>query len=195
MRLIPSDHSPFARIRTHRGNVAPCSDSTGACMILFHGAASKRQKADNRGMRLRATLASLLTAVLLSVSSAASNCEITCDLAKTSPSCHGSAVHGHLLQQMAGMPGMEHKASSERGNEGPALVATAPACPTHACTQQPAVFIEQKAAVAHVPLSTDAALLDSFQLLPEPLLTGLPSRGPPHFRPARPVSLSTTLRI
>ena len=146
-------------------------------------------------MRFRATLASFLTVVLLSISSAASNCELKCDLAAMMPSCHSPVIQKHKQEQMADMPGMEHKASPKLANKTKALVATAPTCSTHACAQQPAVFIEQKATVAHVSLSTEAALFDAFQFAPEPTLAGLSSRGPPHFRPATPVSLRTTLRL
>jgi len=93
------------------------------------------------------------------------------------------------------MLGMEHKAFPEQEKENPTLVATAPVCKVHVCAQQPAVFGEQKAVVAHVLLSTGAMFFDSLQFAPEPATAGISSRGPPQLRPATPISLHTTLRV
>lgn len=146
-------------------------------------------------MRFRATLASSMTVILLLISSAAAKCEIKCELAKTLPRCHGGGVKAQAHQQTAEMPGMEHKASPEQGKDAVALVATAPVCKVHACAQQPAVFGEQKAVVAHVLLSTGAVFFDSLHFATGPATEGSSSRGPPHLRPATPISLHTTLRV
>ena len=90
---------------------------------------------------------------------------------------------------------MEHKAFSGQGNQIPNLTATAPACKVHACAQQPATFIEQKATIAHVSLSSEAVFFASPQFAPEPANAGFSSRGPPVFWLATPVSLRTTLRV
>lgn len=144
-------------------------------------------------MRLRATLASLLTVILLSISPATSNCEIKCDIAKTQPSCHSSSVQAH--RQMAGMPGMEQNASLDFQNEFSALIATAPVCRTHACAQQPAVFSEQKAVFANISVATEMVFSDFAQFAHEPVIATFYVRGPPHYRPSTPVSLRTTLRV
>ena len=164
-------------------------------MTLFHDAASNGQKVNTSSMRFRATLASLLTVILLSLAPFASKCEIQCDLASRGPSCHGSSVQAHGKQQMAGMAGMEQKAPPGLGDQVPTLIAAAPACHTHACALQPAVFSEQKSVVAHVSVSAEAVFFDSLQFAPEPAIAGFSSRGPPSLRPATPVSLRTTLRV
>lgn len=147
-------------------------------------------------MRLRATWASLLTVMLLSLAPAASQCEIKCDLASMGPSCHSSRIQAQgTQQQMAGMPGMEQKASSSVEDQIPTSVVNAPACHTHACAQQPAVFIEQKAAIAHVSVSTGAVFFEPLQFAPESANAGFSSRGPPLFQLATPVSFRTTLRV
>ena len=146
-------------------------------------------------MRFRATLASLLTVILLSFAPLASKCEIQCDLAGMGPSCHDSSNKAHEMQQMAPMPGMEQKASPELSNHVSSILVALPACHTHVCVQQPAVFSQQKAVLAHVSISSQAGFFDLLQFAPEPANAGFSSRGPPDLRPATPVSLRTTLRI
>ena len=93
------------------------------------------------------------------------------------------------------MPGMEHRASPQSVNESEASVVLARGYPTHACAQQPVLLIEQKAAVAHVSVSTEAVAFDSFEFAPKPTTNELSSRGPPPFRPSTPISLHTSLRV
>lgn len=146
-------------------------------------------------MKFRVALASLLAVILLSMSSAASICEIKCDLAQTIPICHGNAVQQKPAGQMTDMPGMDHMAATESDNANKALVQIAPNCHAHACAQQPAALIKQRAPVAHATLCTEPIILDSSRFAPEPVIAELSSRGPPRFRLATPVSLHTTLRV
>lgn len=119
-------------------------------------------------MRFRATLASLLTVMLLSLAPFASGCEIKCDMASMGNGCRGSSVSAHGNQTMAGMAGMEQKISPEPGDQDQSLVAAAPACHTHVCAQQPAVFSEQRSVVAHVSMTVEAVCLQMFQVASEP---------------------------
>lgn len=166
-------------------------------MTLFHGAASNGKKVDTRTMRFRATLASVLTVILLSISSAASNCEIKCDLGSLAPSCHGSKAP--LRAQHGSMPAMDvmtHDAAGESSvTETPTVVAQAATCRTHDCFQQPSLFVEQKIAVAQSPSSLGSVIPVELQFVPEPAVTEFLGRGPPPYRPSTPVSLRTTLRV
>lgn len=152
-------------------------------------------------MRLRATLASFLTLILVSLPSVAANCEIKCGLAQTLPSCHTSGVQAKAGQQaqaqeqMANMPGMEHMGAADQDSEALVSVVTALDCRAHVCAQQPAFFSEQKAVVAHASVSTEAVFFDSFQFAPELLNTEVSSRGPPLLHPSTPITLHTTLRV
>lgn len=148
-------------------------------------------------MRFRATLASVLTVILLSISPAASNCEIECDLASLAPSCHGSkgairAQHG----SMPAMAGMTHNAAAESSlAETPAVVAQAATCRTHDCFQQPSLFVEKTIAVAQSSSSLGSVIPVELLFVPEPSVTKFLGRGPPPYRPSTPVSLRTTLRV
>lgn len=146
-------------------------------------------------MQFRAALASLLTVILLSISAAASNCEIRCDLSSMGPSCHSSGKASIQHQDMPPMGGMEHQVSESGGTGTSVLVAIQPACPTHACVQQPVLFDEQKAALVYLSQSVTAVMCDVVQFAPEPTIAGLSVRGPPIFRPATPITLRTTLRV
>lgn len=146
-------------------------------------------------MQFRATLASVMTVILLSISSAASKCEIKCEFATAVQSCHGGGVQAQAHEQMAGMPGMAPKASPEQGKQTTALVATAPSCKAHACAQPPALFSEQKAVAAHVSLSTEAVFSSPLLFVPEPAMAGFSSRGPPNLQLATPITLHTTHQV
>lgn len=151
-------------------------------------------------MRLRATLASFLTLILVSLPAVAANCEIKCGLAQALPSCHDrvQAKAGQQAQaqvQMAGMSGMAHRTASDQNSQALVSVVNALDCKVHVCTQQPSFFSEQKAVVAHASVSTDAVLFDAFQVAPELLNTEVSPRGPPLLRPSTPITLHTTLRI
>jgi hypothetical protein len=93
------------------------------------------------------------------------------------------------------MGGMEHQVSESGGTGTSVLVAIQPACPTHACVQQPVLFDEQKAALVYLSQSVTAVMCDVVQFAPEPTIAGLSVRGPPIFRPATPITLRTTLRV
>jgi hypothetical protein len=148
-------------------------------------------------MRFRATWASFLTAMLLFISSAASNCEIKCELTSSGPSCHAAAHTGRAQhEQMPAMSGMQHdSATGSSGSSTAMFFLHSAACQAHACAQQPAVLDEQRAAVSHVSRSVPAVSHDPSRFAPEPTLAGFAVRGPPSFRPATPVSGGTTLLV
>ena len=148
-------------------------------------------------MRFRATLASLLTVILLSVLSVTLSCEIKCDVATLTPSCHGSeSVLQTQHDSMGDMPGMaQSSATSSSVAEVPVVVAQAPICRTHDCVQQPSLLVEQRVVIAHGPSMLEAVVPAGLHFVLEPTLTEFLGRGPPPYRPATPVSLRTTLRI
>ncbi len=151
-------------------------------------------------MRLRATIASFLTLILVSLPAVAANCEIKCGLAQALSSCHDgvqakAGQQAQAQERMADMPGMAHRTASDRNSQALVSVVNALNCEVHVCAQQPSFFSEQKAVVAHASVSTDAVLFDAFQVAPELQHTEVSPRGPPLLRPSTPITLHTTLRV
>ena len=148
-------------------------------------------------MRFRATLAGFLTTIFLSVSSAASNCAIKCDLASLAPSCHGSGAPIRAQHDsMPAMAGMTHDAAAESaGTETPTVVAHSATCRIHDCVQQPSLLVERRLAVAQFPLTLGSVVTAGLEFVPEPAMTEFLGRAPPPYRQSTPVSLRTTLRV
>ena len=167
------------------------------CVVPFPWRCIKGTGMQITAMRLRATLASILTVILLSISSTALSCEIKCDFASLAPSCHGSraslrAQHG----SMPAMAGMTHDAVPESaGVKTPTVVAQDAPCRIHDCIQQPTSLVERRAAVALSPSIPGPVTPSGSRFVPEPALTELLGPGPPPCRPSTPVTLSTTLRV
>ena len=162
---------------------------------------------DTRAMRFRAIWAGLLAVLLLSLSPAASACEIKCDLAHGMPSCHGKAVAPGLQRshtspaEMAGMkmadvsrePTQHLGASEHDASFAPA------ACHHRVCAQSPMLMEDEGAQSAQVTLNPQAVHLIVTSLWSaSPGMCISARRAPPlfpsHVR-STPVSLHTTLRV
>ncbi len=144
-------------------------------------------------MRFRATLASVLTVMMLSFSSFASNCEVRCDLKSVVGTCHG-APHTGQHDAMSAMAGMNHAKAKPDTGAGPAFASPSADCRHHVCAQQP-VLNEQQAALTHIVVSVGLVPPVSLQFASDPVFEVSFARGPPPFSPATPVSLHTTLLI
>jgi hypothetical protein len=151
-------------------------------------------------MRFRATLASLLAVLLVSVSCVASACEVSCDLKTRVACCHsGSAAQTHSGRSDTQMATMKHCAmtASDRSTQPPnsATVEAFQSCQHHVCmcSRQPALPNEVVAA-AHPIVSQNAAT----SMLPFVSSAGssqiLTSAAPPR-RTSSLVSLFTILRV
>lgn len=147
-------------------------------------------------MRFRATLAGLMTAVLLFLSPAVAYCEIKCELAETLPSCHSSSpVRPEVQQDMPDMPGMERQVSSAHESGDRVLRANAASCEDHTCLQPTPILRSNRILAAPILPSAQAAFHDVFEFEPEPLCLGLLPRGPPQLNRATPITFRTTLRV
>lgn len=148
-------------------------------------------------MRFRATLASLLTVMLLSFSCLASTCEIKCDLKSVLPGCDGTSMHAekqhHPMPAMAGMD--RHSPSEVVTPSSEALASSSQSCAHHVCAQSPALLSEQKAVIAHVLISAGGPVSEPPAVSSQEAIGAQLVRGPPPFRLATPVSLHTTLLI
>lgn len=191
----PANKNPwFARFLSHR------RVGRAAFLKIIDGSnfASKRWRVDTIFMRFRATLASLLTVILLSFSSDASACEIRCDRASLGVSCHAGMKHSPQQRStsMSSMPEMDASPAGEEADPGPAIAsAVAQSCSHHVCAPQPVLLNAQTRAFTNTDLSHQVSLL--FALPQEYVAPSgiLPVRGPPPIHRASPVSLRTTLRI
>ena len=158
-------------------------------------------------MRFRAIWAGLLAVLLLSLSPAASACEIQCDLAHGLPSCHGKAVapqHQRSHTSPAEMAGMtmaavtreptQHLGASEHD------ASFAPAACQHRVCAEPAMLMKDEGAQSiQVTLNPQAIHLIATLLWSAATGTGVSARGAPTLSPSHlrstPVSLHTTLRV
>ena len=148
-------------------------------------------------MKFRGILAGFLTAVLLSLSTVAAECQVKCGLGSMAPSCHkreSQATEHEAMPLMAAMEGMHHDNGVRSPAQTEEILAVNSACATHVCSQLPAKTTERKA-VNYTLISVPAPFQAEFQLSPEPWLGELLSRGPPHLRETTPVSLRTSLRV
>ncbi len=98
-------------------------------------------------MRMRANLASVLTAILLSVSLATSACETRCELKGTAPSCHSALGEAASQSRMASMPGMAQTAEESAANIHTAFAPVSQVCQHPVCMQQPALSSDITTAV------------------------------------------------
>ena len=144
----------------------------------------------------RATLASLLAVILLSLSPLASACQIHCDQASAGASCHSTAAHSspQSTHSMLAMPGMGESQVAEANPGFPVVSGAAQSCFHHICAQQPVLLKSAPQAFTSLDLSHQVPLLYS---LPQAYAVPsgiVPVRGPPPIQRASPVSLHTTLR-
>lgn len=153
-------------------------------------------------MRMRSLLTSLLAALLLSVPSLASVCEIRCDLTGVGRPCHGVPGNGvSESRQMAGMPGMESAAGTQA--DASTALLHSQSCFRHVCADQRLVlpeklqntFQQRSQAAAH----SGAIILIAEQGVVVAWVADRPDaahpRGSPHVGLSSPVSRHTTLRV
>lgn len=154
-------------------------------------------------MELRATLAALLAVVLLSLSSAASTCELRCDLANVGAPCHGNAPasgqdRGHAMSSE--MPGMRMAAVPQEHGAGlgavdhAITVAVPDTCNHPVCPEKPVLLKDESGRLARIPLSYHVVALLA-TLLWSKAPTVFSARGAPPVATSTPVSLHTTLRV
>lgn len=148
-------------------------------------------------MRLRATWATLLTVMMLSLSVVASACEIQCGLKSASPGCHGRSRQSPSQQgkEMPAMADMGHAAIDDAAASHPAIVVQPPACSHRLCMQEPAFSTNRDELAVHAICSVQVAALIEATVIP-----AVPGRshsvpGAPHLRISCPVALHTTLRV
>lgn len=166
-------------------------------------------------MRFRAAWAGLLMVLLLSLSTAATACEVACGLAGLGASCHGEAMlhpsqhapskAGSKAGSMAGMSMTPMRQETAKPPQSAGAVADAAmaavrvgdglGCIHAGCGQSPALLKNEAAQRAQADVSPQAVVLMGL-LLPPPAARGrVPAREAPHLPVRSPVSLRTTLRI
>ena len=169
------------------------------CRTRFH-----REMVDTVFMKFRATLAGLLAAVLLSLSSAASACELRCDLARVGAPCRGkaSASPQEEGQTMASeMPGMTMAATQQK--HGPAMgisehatmLSLPDACDHPVCSETPLLAQDERTQLTQLTLSYQVVTLIVTLLWSKPPSALAFVRGAPPLPTPTPVSLHTTLRV
>ena len=156
-------------------------------------------------MKLRATLVGILTAILLSLSSAASACELRCDLARVGAPCHGQAFaspeqHGPAMSSE--MPGMamtsmqqKHEAAALRVSGDAARVVSPDACKHAVCSEKPLLLKDETTLLLQKTLSYQVVALVAALLWPKALSAFFAARGAPPLPPHTLVSLHTALRV
>ena len=171
---------------------------------------------DTGAMSFRAILAGLLAAVLFSLSSATSACQLRCGLASMGAPCHGEAASSArqgAKTMPAGMPGMamttlqdKHEPALNAASHpalNPALnlsganamAALHDGCSHSVCSEAPVLLTDEEIQVAQPVLIHQAAVLLAALLWSKPSNTFLQARGAPPLPTATPVSLHTTLRV
>ena len=168
------------------------------CAPREHPHSMQMQRCSILTMRFKATLASLLAVLLVSVSCVASACEVSCDLKTRVACCHsGSAAQTHSGRSDAQMATMKHCAmtASDRSTQPPnsATVEAFQSCQHCVCSQQPALPNEVVAA-AHPIVSQNAATSMLPFVSPAGSSQVLTSAAPPR-RTSSLVSLYTILRV
>lgn len=151
-------------------------------------------------MRFRATIASLLTVILLSFSFVASACETRCDLKSVLPSCHSGSqnAQAHAQPTMASMPSMEHTEANSTGQATIhlAVVQVSQVCEHSVCVQQPALLSNDNAvALTHLLPSFVAVAYVAAWMMDAPEMAWRPVVGSTLARSSSPVALHTTLRV
>lgn len=145
-------------------------------------------------MRFRRTLASLLTVMLLSFSSFASDCEIRCDLKSIAGSCH-AAAHSGQQGTMSAMAGMVHSAAKQDKAASAVFASQPNACEHHVCAQPLVVLDLHKTALSIDSSHVGLALANPLLFASDPTFAFSLVRGPPLLTRSTPVSLHTTLLI
>jgi hypothetical protein len=141
-------------------------------------------------MRLRATLAGLLTVILLLLSSVASACEIRCNAARGLPECYASQAVGMQMPAAAGMQDDEDCCGAV------SVWPSAPhGCQHQACSIEPALRSELAGMSAHLPPVATIESIDREGYKSSMRAHSIAGRGPPQLRAASPVSLHTTARV
>lgn len=140
----------------------------------------------------RATVASLLAVMVLSIASLASVCEIQCDLKEIGSGCphHGLLAHGaHEANAVHSMPGMQKEMAAQ------AVQAIYSGCDHEGCAQQPALITRRNAvAVSGMQIYHPVVLLAAI-LMPADCRDVSRVLGSPPREGPSPVTLHTTLRV
>src|ERR1700731_3062104 len=134
-------------------------------------------------MRFRATLASLLPALLLSLSFMSSACESQCELKTLMPSCHALSAKRHLPdeQNMPAMPGMDAGSTPQNVSAAgdAAVLPVSPECEHHVCSQQALLLSDENGGLARPSSSVE---MQASIVMPLPFALQnrwLPARGSP----------------
>ncbi len=111
-----------------------------------------------KAVGLRATVASIVAVMLLSLSCIAGVCDVSCELTSLGQSCHG---HNNLrVDQHVRMPntGMQHCGMDvDHGNKTDVTLRPRfSSCSQHAFTQQPVLLNEKRGTVSHLSLNQSA---------------------------------------
>jgi hypothetical protein len=151
-------------------------------------------------MKLRAALASLLAIILLSFCSAASACQLRCDLENAGHPCHGGSEAGshHELSGTRQMEGVQHCAMTEASPSlhAPLLLCQSnEPCQHQLCSDQPVQLMDQSETAARlIPIQPAVTMLVEVRQ-PAHALQTLSFEAPPQ-RTTSVLSLqTTTLRI
>lgn len=144
-------------------------------------------------MWFRATLAGLLTVMLLSLSPLASACEMKCELASMGASWHGASAEMANMQ----LPGMQHQGVAEKPStdSGTVLLPTSSACSQHICADHPVLRKGESVGTAPSAGSRLAFVVVYALSLPAVPQGFVLSRAAPLIFTPSPVSLHTTLRV
>lgn len=149
-------------------------------------------------MRFRAIWASLLTVLLLSLTPAASACQMKCILPSAGMVCHKSP--SALFQQdkpadsMAGMHLAMHQAAACAGPLHRLFIGSE-RCVHHVCTQQAALLNDHKNLTVDRPAGSLLSILVASPSVHAARNGWASVRGSPHLPKSSPVSLNTALRV
>lgn len=134
-------------------------------------------------------MASLLVAILIAVSCAATACSIKCDLHSMLPACHDVGVRSNHT-----MAGMEATMSLSSEAQAVLPLASAGHCEQHVCVERPAFVTSRSATADHLSLVQQALIIT---LIEWPDAKSLPNwlSDPPPLRHSTLVSLHTILRV
>ncbi len=146
------------------------------------------------GMRFRGILGGLLAALLLSLSTTASICQVRCALGSMAPSCHEVVPQAQNHQPMPPMEGMPQEGGASAPRQTKAVSLANAACANHVCSQLSAK-VSELTALDHTQVMVAVVSQTTLQFSAEPSHTKPPSRDPPDLRETTPVSLRTTLRV
>jgi len=138
-------------------------------------------------MQWRATLATLIAVLLLSVSCSASACEISCDLMARGSGCHHAAGATTVAA-------MHH--CDEMTKQGSGSIAPVQPCMHAVCKTLPPAVASDRVGIAPERLAAPLAILVSMLAVAPPHGSlAAPMAGAPPLRAPLLVSLQTTLRV